>query len=124
MVFGRTLEYREVLKATAVCDKFSLFPQLGGYRDRWDSNSGSYLLGGIPLALLGGSSYLLGISTLGTSLLDISITGSDVTSCSIGCSSEVTEVNRRGDTMASETMSVVSPTCSFGSGSITTGYIN
>ena len=30
-----------------------------GYLDLWDSNSESYLLGGIPLVLLGGNTYLL-----------------------------------------------------------------
>ncbi|MFX7858306.1 hypothetical protein ABTK38_21640, partial [Acinetobacter baumannii] len=57
-VLGLFLEYREVVKATALSDKFSLLILSMGYLDRWSSYSGSYLFGGTPLVLLGGSSYL------------------------------------------------------------------
>ena len=56
---GRELEYRLVWNATAVCAKLFI-SRLIGNRDLCDSNSGLYLLGGTPLFLLGGNSYLHG----------------------------------------------------------------
>ena len=78
---GIGLEYREVLKATTIWNKLSTLPWLMGYRDRCASNSGSYILSGIPLVLLRSNSYLRDDSTIKTSLA-ISIKWSRMTSCS------------------------------------------
>ena len=62
--FGISVEYRDVVKAMVVWDKFSSLILCTRYLDCWASNYESYLFGGTPLVLLGGSSYLSGISIL------------------------------------------------------------
>ena len=95
-VRGTSLEWREVLKATTVCERFSLLSLFTGYLDLCVSYSGSYLLGGIPLVLLGGNSYLSGTLTLTLTtlswLLETVWGTSEFTSSGSGCSSDRTGV--------------------------------